>query len=446
MLLLGIALACSDTELDAVEALSTEELMDPQACKDCHPRHFEEWSGSMHAYAAEDPVFRAMNARGQRETNGELGDFCVQCHAPIALKLGLTTDGLNLDEVPDYAKGVTCFFCHSVEAIEGDHNAPIRLADDGIMRGGFDNPVPNPAHQSGYSRFLDRRQIESASFCGSCHDIVTPNGFHLEKTFAEWKSSLYSHAVPGEQQTCGDCHMQGRDDVAADADGVVLRQVHNHRMVGVDTALSAFPDMEEQRKQVQRELDKSVFAQFCVQRQLQDDALVTVTVENLAAGHGFPSGATHDRRAWLEVIAYDVKDNIVYQSGVLQEGQALTQLDDPDLWWFGAKGYNDQGELVHMPWEMTALEGEQLIAPTANDPEDPDYVETHQTRVYRLEGVSTPARVTVRLRIRAIGLDLIEDLIKSGDLAPGELPEIPTFDLAFTTAEWRLSGGKKCVP
>jgi hypothetical protein len=40
----------------------------------------------MHAYAAEDPVFLAMNARGQRETQGALGAFCVNCHAPLAVQ------------------------------------------------------------------------------------------------------------------------------------------------------------------------------------------------------------------------------------------------------------------------------------------------------------------------------------------------------------------------
>ena len=73
----------------------------------------------MHAYAAEDPVFLAMNARGQRETNGALGDFCVKCHAPLAVELGLTTDGLNLGEIPPHLAGVTCFFCHTVESVEG---------------------------------------------------------------------------------------------------------------------------------------------------------------------------------------------------------------------------------------------------------------------------------------------------------------------------------------
>src|SRR5688572_17420291 len=47
--------------------LTREQLLDPEACKDCHPRHYREWKSSMHAYAADDPVFLAMNQRGQEE-------------------------------------------------------------------------------------------------------------------------------------------------------------------------------------------------------------------------------------------------------------------------------------------------------------------------------------------------------------------------------------------
>ena len=43
--------------------LTREQLLDPEACKDCHPRHYREWTSSMHAYAADDPVFLAMNQR-----------------------------------------------------------------------------------------------------------------------------------------------------------------------------------------------------------------------------------------------------------------------------------------------------------------------------------------------------------------------------------------------
>ena len=87
--LCALAFAACDEDTPARPPLTADELLDPEACRECHPSHVQEWSGSMHAYAGDDPVFRAMNARGQRETEGALGDFCVQCHAPLALRLGL---------------------------------------------------------------------------------------------------------------------------------------------------------------------------------------------------------------------------------------------------------------------------------------------------------------------------------------------------------------------
>src|SRR5207302_10047877 len=77
-----------------------EQLLDPMTCNTCHDVHYREWSGSMHAYASTDPVFRAMNRRGQRDTQGALGSFCVNCHAPLAVREMATADGLNLEQVP----------------------------------------------------------------------------------------------------------------------------------------------------------------------------------------------------------------------------------------------------------------------------------------------------------------------------------------------------------
>jgi hypothetical protein len=33
-------------------------------------------------------VFVATNTRGQRETSGQLGDFCLKCRAPLAVQKG----------------------------------------------------------------------------------------------------------------------------------------------------------------------------------------------------------------------------------------------------------------------------------------------------------------------------------------------------------------------
>src|SRR6185312_13253219 len=144
----------------------------------CHPQHSAQWAASMHAYASEDPVFLALNRRGQREAH--LGTFCVKCHAPMAVALGLT-DGTNFDpaKLPAAARGVTCYFCHDVAKVEGDHNNGLQLALDDVMRGGVLDPASNDAHRS---QFDD--QMASASndsrMCGSCHDVVTPAGVALE--------------------------------------------------------------------------------------------------------------------------------------------------------------------------------------------------------------------------------------------------------------------------
>ena len=441
LLIWFLPLVACDREEEVVPELTRSELMDPNVCAECHPSHVTEWEGSMHAYASEDPVFLAMNARGQRETNGELGDFCVQCHAPMALREGETTDGLNLDTVDETLQGVGCYFCHTTSDVHGDNNAALTLADDLVMRGGYSDPTPNIAHASAYSPLMDRNRIESSSACGACHDVFTPAGVALERTFIEWQESLFSNDVPGMRQTCGNCHMDGRDDVAADYDGVPLRRVHGHAMPGVDVALTNFPGMTEQRELVQSSLDTSLFSEIHV-CDLGGAVEITLDLENIAAGHSWPSGAAHDRRAWVELIAYQGPE-VVYQTGVLSEGEPLVYLDDPDLWRIGDIGMNDSGEEVHMFWEVTQVESHLLPAPTTFDPTDPNWIDTHFSRRFLVDSAS-PDRVTARVMIRPIGLDVLYDLEDSGDLAPGIAESMPTFTLENSILEWEIEDGYDC--
>ncbi len=103
-----------------------------------------------------------MNQRAQRETSGAVGDFCVKCHAPMAVQRAMTTDGLNLDTLPKKMKGVTCYFCHAAESIEGTHNNPLTLAKDDTLFGPFSDPVAATPHKGVYSRLLDGATLESA--------------------------------------------------------------------------------------------------------------------------------------------------------------------------------------------------------------------------------------------------------------------------------------------
>ena len=52
------------------------------------------------------------------------------------------------------------------------------------------------------------------------------------------------------------------------------------------------------------------------------------------------------------------------------------------------------------------------------------------------------ARITVRLRMRALGRDLLENLVASGDLDAALLEHVPTFTLHGASAEWTKADGQ----
>ena len=446
MCLFALGAGCGDNPEEPLipgVPLTMDELMNPAACKDCHPKHYEEWSGSMHAYAAEDPVFRAMNARGQRETDNALGGFCIGCHAPLAVALGLTSDGTNLDDVPAHLRGITCYFCHQVTEVPGTHNNPLTVARDDVMRGGIADPVANRAHGAAYSPLHDRNRIESASLCGACHDIVTPKGVELERTFQEWKGTLYAKEGSAESLTCGACHMDGSDGVAADAPGVRARRVHSHMMPGADVALTKFPQREAQLAAVQRMLDTTVISDVCVYPKA-DGTQILVSLENIAAGHSWPSGAAQDRRAWVELIAYE-GDTALLESGVVPDGVALADHEDPGRWELGETICGDDGTPVHMFWEAASVCDSALLpGPTAATPLDPDWEDTHGFKEYFV-GPGTVDRVTLRVRLRPMKLDVLDDLIQSGDLDPAIRDAMPTFTLEAASLEWTPALDRACV-
>ena len=443
----GLLLACSPSGGDGPAqspGATLANLHDPDSCRSCHASIVEEWEGSMHAYASHDPVFLAMNARGQRETGGELGDFCVRCHAPVAVELGLTSDGLNLHEIDDAYRGVTCYACHAVDEVAGTHNNPLVYAHDKVMRGGIDDPMPNGFHASAYSPLLDRNRPESSSLCGSCHDIVTPNGIHIERTFVEWKDSVYAEENAEDLQTCGSCHMGAQNGRASNLPGSPPRVVHAHAMPGIDTALTPWPGVEAQKELIQAALDTSLFASVCVVDGGDGTHRIQVELENIGAGHSFPSGAALDRRVWVEVVAFDEQGQEVFSSGAVEEGQPVTEVEetDPYFWRIGDKAWKADGTPAHMFWDIASLQSDSLPAPIRVDGE---LIDPHQSREYTVIG-GAPDRVTVRVRVRPLGLDFVDDLIETGDLDPVYRARIPTWDLALSSVEWLAESEQTCVP
>ncbi len=437
--------ACKTDDAPAEgKRLTRAELLDPATCKTCHADHYREWSGSMHAYAGDDPVFLAMNARGQRETKGALGDFCVRCHAPVALREGATRDGLNLRDVDPKLKGVTCFFCHSIDRVEGTHNAQLALADDLALRGNFADPVAGTPHGARYSTLHDRDKLESASACGTCHDIVNGHGAELERTFREWKDSVFSKAPGGA--TCGQCHMPqtpSPEPIAQTVPGVRARRRHLHDFPGVDVALGPFPEIDAQKKAITSFLATSLQSALCVST--AGGTRVRVMLDNVAGGHGFPSGATQDRRVWVDLEAFAGGQSI-YRSGALEPGVPIAKSTDPDLWLMRECMFDPGGAEVHMFWEGATTEGNALPAQTTFDPTDPRFYQTHIERVYpRAAPVAQTAdRVTMRVRVQPMGTDVLDDLVASGDLDPAVRGAMPIHDVG-EALEWTPSAASTTI-
>jgi hypothetical protein len=170
------------------------------------------------------------------------------------------------------------------------------------------------------------------------------------------------------------------------------------------------------------------------------------------AGHNQPSGASQDRRMWLEFLAYDEDDKLIAEAssgniadGELEERPPGDPKHDPQLVIFRDRIFDERGEPVHMFWDAAkspahpkGYESVALpVAPTT-------YIEGRHAIIKQLRASGRngglPARITARLRIRPIGMDVLNDLVASGDLSRDVVEQMPTLNFG-AQIEWRKQDG-----
>lgn len=228
-------------------------------CATCHPRQYEQWSVSQHAYAQLSPVYMAMQMTLNAKLAGTNGDFCIRCHNQVGMNLGESVYASNLDRHPTSREGVTCVVCHRIDQDYGRISGRLPLQEGDLFA-----PVYGPSGDAELKRVLDRPEeyrvvtdrdesgrgihteverffeLTRPGFCGSCHDVTLLNGFRLEEAFAEYRQS--PSAAAGV--TCQDCHMGREQGVATGYDegpaalvgGVptASRKLTNHYFAGPD--------------------------------------------------------------------------------------------------------------------------------------------------------------------------------------------------------------------
>ncbi len=354
---------------DTCDTWPLTELDFPSAreCSTCHPKQYTEWSRSMHAYAQHSPVFEAFNLTLQERTSGTLGTFCTRCHAPLSAALGENGQRRNVNRSRLSMEGVTCITCHRVakpyyKAGTRRHIVSGKLSE-GCMFGPFQNEISVDDNLHGATKSVS---IRSSAFCGTCHDVYSPEGIRLEEAFSEWLNS----PAAKNQQTCQHCHMgpvQGKPFLECerplgraatvpgiDPETIPLRPLSDHTFAGPDYSL--LPDTEfpykldwmyetDYRRTERLTLHQKITLnqlrhtnrkQLRVAREkryelLQNAAEILVTapetascgdrisvrvdVRSLVAGHNFPTGFTEERQLWVSIELCDESGRNAFITG-----------------------------------------------------------------------------------------------------------------------------------
>ncbi|GAA4437292.1 multiheme c-type cytochrome [Bremerella cremea] len=359
-----------------ITPLTEMEFPSAKQCQACHPKQYDEWSRSMHAYAQHSPVFEAFNLTLMERTNGTQGTFCTRCHTPVGTALGENGNRRNVHRSRISMEGVTCVTCHRRNAKHYKSSGRVGIEPgkmlDTCMYGPFDDASASQA--MGAHPSAGQEYLKSSQFCGECHDVTNPQGVRLEEAFSEWQNS------PAAKQgiTCQQCHMGpvqgvpfkdcerplGRAAVVPGVpeDQLPLRRLSDHTFAGPDYSL--LPDTEfphrldwmyevdyrdfdsltpyqketltELRKQNRYHLRLAAEKRYEVLSKAADlhvqapqlarpgqKVHVNVEVESLMSGHSFPTGFTAERQAWVSTIVRDQQGRVVFKSGDLDENGDL---------------------------------------------------------------------------------------------------------------------------
>ena len=267
-----------------------------KVCGECHPKQFDEWSVSPHAYAQLSPVFNAMHGKLVQQTNGTLGDFCIRCHTPVGMNLNEPAFMENAKRNIASREGVTCVVCHRVAHdygkisgrlafVEGDVFDPVfgpsgdSILMDAIREEGLQDSADAPAGQKVHGRADKLPELTESAVCGACHDVTLNNAFRLEEAFSEYKSS--PAALRGE--SCQDCHMglePGKPSGYPEGPAAIVggkptqtRRITNHMMAGPDYSIvhpGLFPHLPQEFGNPDRQELRPFFAELTAGRYRMD--------------------------------------------------------------------------------------------------------------------------------------------------------------------------------
>ncbi|HYC59882.1 MAG TPA: multiheme c-type cytochrome [Thermoanaerobaculia bacterium] len=212
--------------------LADQQYPSARVCGECHPRQFEQWSLSSHAYANVSPMFNKFEQKINDLASGTIGHFCVRCHSSVGTALGERRDIAWWNRNGAAQEGITCVSCHRIGEGYGKVNAARRITPGDIHEpvfGPFDTTgglkaisaamkygilispdQPNRPPDADGKKWIRIHQtaiqsdiLTKSEFCVACHQVQVHPGIKLETVWEEYRAS------PAAKQgiTCQQCHM-----------------------------------------------------------------------------------------------------------------------------------------------------------------------------------------------------------------------------------------------
>mgnify|MGYP000269699403 CR=1 FL=1 len=246
-----------------------------EPCSACHPRLSKEWQQSAHGNSHNNETFNTLLA-GIPVSRQEK---CQQCHNPQ----------VTLTSQPTKPQPIGCDYCHKIKSVDNgqaeifghariNHHIP---KDGALAFAQLDDPVGRNDY---YAPLYGKSE-----YCGGCHEASfwrTP----IYSTFSEWQ-----HSPQGKEQVqCQDCHMQTQATLSADP---------KHGGKQRDPQTLSSHDFSISKNRISKAIDFAVS-----QKILNQQLTLTITLNNLGAGHDIPTGNPM-RHLLLRVMVLDEHGN-----------------------------------------------------------------------------------------------------------------------------------------
>ena len=346
----------------------TEDFVGSGLCVMCHEALVDstgadvsitnDWRSTLMANAAKDPAWRAKVA-SETARNPALKDViekkCATCHTPMAEKqaetlgapVALSADGfLNpMNPLHEAAQdGVSCSLCHQIQpdnlgttkSFSGGYTIDTRTEPpDRVMFGPYETPFGRPMQMhTGYVPTFGEH-TNSAAFCGTCHNLITPyvdaagqiaGEFPEQMPYTEWENSAFGQGV-----ACQSCHMpQAAGSVVISPMPGMLgprEPFFQHQFVGGNRFMvtllkdhaaelgvtAAAAQLDATAARTTEQLGRGAGLTLKSANREGDTLAIQLQVSP-ATGHKFPTSFP-SRRAWLHVTVADAAGQLVFELG-----------------------------------------------------------------------------------------------------------------------------------